>query len=147
MPLLFILIINTPLFSTVDTKSERAELVWQVEVLISENAEIIASEKIELDKSPRHFEVNFENGVSCHVSEAKRDWEIPGDLRSLTCETNFNSESNKVTAAIACDLESKEGNAVFLQIESASGARLILGLICGKIKREVFEPNVFHPFA
>jgi hypothetical protein len=146
MPLFFFFAISTIELLTAERFGERVELIWRVEVLIAQDGRNLKNEEIELSRVPRHFQVNFENGILCHVSQAERDWEIPGDLRSLTCQISFKSEQ-KITVAIACDLDSKEGNAVYFKIEMDSGASITLGLICDKIKRNVFEPDAFHPFA
>lgn len=128
------------------SKVEPTKLVWRVEVVMTNQRKEISSEHFDLSRETFEFHPKFENLISCSVSAAERDWELPGDLRSLTCQFNESGKIKKVTTAIACSLDSAMGNAVALDFETEDGRSLFLGLLCGRIKHESFERPGFHFF-
>lgn len=133
--------------SQVFLRAEPVELVWRVEIEIIDGTKKSLSSAIDLPREAYSFDPGFKNVVACHVSQAERDWDIPGDLRSLTCKTNFNDEVAEITTAIACSLDSPDGNTVALVIKLESGIVLYVGLLCVRVHRGVIEQNVFNPVA
>lgn len=144
---MFISFLGLVLTSQTFLRAAPVELVWRVEVEVFDGNKRSSHSRIDLPRGAYSFDPGFKNVVGCYVSRAERDWEIPGDLRSLTCETNFNDEVVGITTAIACSLDSTNGNTVALVIKLENEMLLYLGLLCARVKPEGLELNEFSPFA